>query len=328
MRYYRISIQDTKTGKAPPPSADGIPFSWTSYANGRTNPAAQDIEIDIQSAAYSLPTGGSFVKIYGVSLQQIAQASNLNGMSITVEAGMQKGLPLANPQQIGVLARGSIFPAFGNWIGTEQSIDLILSPPLGSINAPANIVHNWKSGTPLSNAISSTLFSAFPGFKTNINISPSLVLPATDPGYYQTIEQYAQYLNIVSKSIKGSKTYPGVLIGVDGTTIKVSDGTNQAAKTWQLQFQDMIGQPTWLGLNVIQVTCVMRGDIKLFDQVKLPAQFVGTTTAQSASQFRQNSAFKGTFFARYIRHVGRFRQADAQAWVTTLELAQNDSPAG
>jgi hypothetical protein len=48
----------------------------------------------------------------------------------------------------------------------------------------------------------------------------------------------------------------------------------------------------------------------------------------SFSPFRQGSAFQGTFLVRTLRHVGSFRQADAQAWVTIVDAVGSPVPAG
>ena len=41
-------------------------------------------------------------------------------------------------------------------------------------------------------------------------------------------------------------------------------------------------------------------------------------TAAAASPFRNTSVFQGTFQLEMVRHVGNFRQPDAQSWITTF----------
>ncbi len=320
MRYYKIDVVNPQGGASLQ--------SWSSFVNGSTNPNAQNIEIDIPVAPFSIPkTAGAFARVWGVPLKQIAQASDLNGMAISIYGGMQKGLPLANPRQSGLLIQGSIFQAFGNWVGVDQTLDLILAPPFGTITKPANIVHNWQKGTQLSQAIKSALTTAFPGFTVDMNISANLVLQSDDVGYYQTIEQYSTYIQQLSQSILGSKTYPGVMITKNGNKISVLDGSAQRSSVRNISFQDLIGQPTWKSLNVINLKTVMRADIGIGDSVKLPPTLI-TTTAQSFSQFRQSSQFQGTFMVIDMHHFGNFRQADAESWNTTFDIAQLNSQAG
>jgi len=246
---------------------------------------------------------------------------------------MAAGLPLANPAQQGLIAHGTVVPAFGNWEGTVQTIDLILHAPFTKGNVPdtprrpAPIVHNWQKGQPLSQAITQALSTAFPGFTPNINISPNLVASYTDTGFYPTIEAYAGYIRSISQSILGDSNYPGVLIAPQGNSFVVSDDTQSNSSATQINFQDLIGQPTWLGLNTLSVKTVMRGDIKVGRTITLPPTPT-VASAQSAPQFRQNSALQGSFLVLNGHHVGRFRQPDAQSWVSIFECAAMNSPAG
>ena len=67
----------------------------------------------------------------------------------------------------------------------------------------------------------------------------------------------------------------------------------------------------------MQFKCVMRGDISIGGYVKMPKAVVTTTTAASSSLINLKSAFEGTFQIKQIRHVGNFRQPDAESWVST-----------
>jgi hypothetical protein len=323
MRYYKIAI-------------DGGP-TFTSLVDGRTDPGALNVEMDIVVAPYATPVGGSWARVWGIPLQQISQASDLNGKSIAIYGGMQKGLPLANPRQSGLLAKGTIFPAYGNWIGTDMSLDLMLAPPFGAPTsvkvtdqvAPANIVHNWPKGSSLADAVKSALQTAFPKFSVEVNVSANLKLPQNDVGYYQTMAQYAAYLQAVSRRILGSQTYPGVQIALAGSVIRVYDGTaSSAAQPRKIEFQDMIGQPTWRDFNTLQVKTVMRADVAIGDQLTLPQGIAVATTSGSAPQFRSRSAFQGTFLVVAMRHVGNFRQPDAASWNTTIDLAALNTAEG
>ncbi len=115
MRSYDILITQPSTG--------ALVQRFTSRdASGRAIPGALNIEWDIPVAPFATPMGAAWVRVWGVSLAQISQSSDLNGMNIQVFGGMQKGLPLANPMQYGLLVQGQIFQAFGNWIDTNQTL--------------------------------------------------------------------------------------------------------------------------------------------------------------------------------------------------------------
>jgi hypothetical protein len=308
VRYYTIIISDAVSGAEI--------RRYTSFVNGKTITGALNIELDVPVVPFATPMGAAIVRVWGIALQEISQASDLNGKAIAVYAGMQKGLPLANPKQAGLIVQGFIFQAFGNWVLTDMTLDLIIQPSIGSAAAPKNIVLDWRAGTPLATAIAQTLSTAFPGYKQNISINPNLVLAHDEPGYYQSLIQFAQYVKQVSQNIiKGG--YTGVDIVLTETSFSVYDGTTQKSPTL-IAFNDLIGQPTWIESPVIQVRCVMRADLAVGDYVKLPPT-LATNTPQSFSQFRSKSVFQGVFQIIQMRHVGNFRQPDAASWVTNID---------
>lgn len=317
MRFYNIVL--TTPAGTPFLFADQASFPGgicTSFVNGRTIAGALNVELDIPVVVYALPMGAAWLRIWGPSLREIGQAADLNGINIAVYGGMAKGLPLANPAQQGLLVYGTIQQAFGNWIGVNQTLELIIQPPVGSQASPKNIVINWLAGTPLATALKNTLSTAFPGFKQNIAISPNLVLAHDEPGYYEDVYQFAQYVKRISRDIIGG-SYPGVDIVLTQTTFNVYDGTTAAAPK-AILFQDLIGQPTWIDSPLIQFKCVLRGDLAVGGYVTLPP-VRQTTTPQSFSQYRANSVFQGSFQIQRMRHNGNFRQRDGESWITTFD---------
>jgi hypothetical protein len=346
MRFYNIVISDPTTGRvlvsdpsgatgfvqAPSNSAttgSGAPVgfdsptasvagvsTFTSLVNGLTIPGALNIELDIPVIEFATPRGAAHLKVWGVGLKQIGQSSDLNGKDISITAGMAKGLPLANPAQAGLVMEGTIFQAYGNWEGTNQSLEFVLYPKTGSPDDPMNLVINWKAGMPLATAIANTLQTAFPTYKQVIGINPNLVLPNDEPGYHQTLTQFAQYIKSISQNIIGGN-YGGVSISVRNGVFYVFDGTTPTTPK-EIAFTDLIGQPTWTSVATIQFACVMRADLQVDDYITLPQAQI-TTSAQSYSQYRNSLIFQGKFRVQSIRHVGNFRQADALSWLTIVE---------
>lgn len=303
MRYYKIEVG----GK-----------TWTSYEGGKNLPGALNVEMDVPVFAFATPSGAAIVKIWGVALKEISQASDLNGKPVSVWGGFQKGLPLANPAQAGLLVKGEVFQAFGNWIGTEQSLDLIIYPGTGSAEDPKNIVLNWKKDTKLGDAVRSTLSTAFPDFDIDVNIDDKLVLPADEVGFYGTLTQFAQYVKDMSKSIVGGDEYPGVDISLSDNTLAVYDGSTKKNPV-EIAFKDMIGQPTWIDPLSVQTKFAMRSDLKVGDAIKFPPAVVTTTPGSTSPFINAKSTFQGEFVISQVRHVGNFRQPDAASWVTVVD---------
>lgn len=311
MRYYKIEIRDADGGD--------VRRSWTSWSNGRNDPGALNIELDIPVFAFASPAGTGFLRIWGVSLQDIGQASDFNGKRISVFGGMQAGLPLANAQQSGLLVEGYVFQALGNWIGTSQTLDFMIQVGSGTDAQPKNLSLNWKKGDKLSSAIGSVLKTAFPDNKQDINISDKLVFSEDQVGYYSTMTQFAQFVKKISLSIVGGTDYAGVDIFQTENSFKVYDGTTKGTPR-QIDFKDLIGQPTWLSPLTIQMKNVMRADLKVGDSIIYPSSAITTIGAAGASpRINSKSVFQGTFQISQIRHVGNFRQKDAASWVTVVD---------
>jgi hypothetical protein len=322
-RYYRIEIDKGPT--------------YTSFDGVSTNPAALQIEMDIPVAPFASPAAvGAFVKVWGVPLSTIAQAQNLRWKNIKVFGGFQKGLPLANPAQAGLLVQGYIWQAFGNWIGTDQSLDLIIAAgaaPAGTPNNPQspNLVLNWQQGQTMSDAIKSALTIAYPGYTVNANINPNLKLLSHEPSAYGSLQSFARYVKQASKDIIKTDTYPGVDVVLNGKTFYVYDNTPPASSAStarsksstppdkSVAFQDLIGQPTWIEAPSIQFKTMMRADLKVGDQVTLPKTLVTNRTQAQSSLINQQVSFQGKFQIVSVRHVGNYRQATADAWVSVFD---------
>jgi hypothetical protein len=347
VRYYDIKITNPKTGAVvKPKSLAGTPgdTTFTSYVNGKTIGGALNVEIQISTYGYATPRQGSWIRIWGIAIDELSDASNLNGMNIVVKAGMQKGLPLAKPQQNGVIMQGKIFQAFGNWEGTNQTLDIIVMPDVGDSASPKNFSFNWKAKTKLTDAIKITLQSAMPEYETKIAISDSLVLNNNEYAVFAKLDDFSRFIKNITtqKKFQGIKplsggTYYGVDIVIKEKTIVVSDGTSKSTGSTydsptQINFEDMIGQPTWLSPITLSFKCVMRADIKVGDYVKLPSQLSSPFALTTAGAARDNvparnkSAFKGKFVIKELYHFGNFRQPTADAWTTAFEAAFNSEP--
>ena len=317
MRYYSIQLFNDDGSVANTP--DGKPAVWTSFVNGMTNLGALQVDIDVPVTTLATPIGAAMIKIWGVSLPTIGQAANFNGKLIKVYAGMQRGLPLANPTQAGLILQGVVQQAFGNWIDTNQWIEFIVTTNAQTaLDQAQNITFTWPKGTAMGDAIKQTLAKAAPTYTATINTSSALVLSEDENGYYYSLGQFAQYVKETSAAIAGADS-PGVDILVTETQFIVSDGSSPAKPTL-ISFQDLVGQPTWIAPGQIQVTTVMRADLQPLEYIKLPPSAV-TLSPSDALVPADKSVFQGSFLIASARHVGNFRQPDAASWVTVFDCS-------
>lgn len=335
MRYYSLNIEGYT-----PPGFDGLlgGASYTNWVNGTSLPGAWNVEMDVTLTPSHVQGNTAYVRIHGVSWQEISQANNLYNKKIKIFGGMQAGLPLSNPKFAGPIFSGYIYQPFGNWVGTDMTLELNCLPGdgptgTGSPTKPQNIVVNAQANQPMSEYLRTTLQTAFPGFPIDIHISPKLVRPNANPSYHQSLGQLADYLFATSKDIIGDPSYSGVHINMmNGNKIVVQDwfstkssaatasGASAPSSTKKINYQDLIGQPTWQTAgSVMSFKCPMRADINLNDVVTLPKTLVISSTASYVSPVNQASTFQGDFKIINGRHLGNFRQATADAWVTVYE---------
>jgi len=342
MRYYEITLTN-------PAAPDSQPLVFSSWVNGKNDPGALNVVFNCQISSYATSQNPCIVAVYGIPIKFISQSYNLYGYNITIKAGFQKGLPLANANQNGIIIEGFVAQAYGNWVGNEMTLNFVISAgpsfvqpsssqstanqtaaaqampadpnpvPTGTLDQPINGSFEWPAGQLLSVAIANFLTKAFPKYPTPyIAINPSLVGNVDRHGVYSTIRQFADEVKKFSKTMIGGK-YQGVDISLlTGQKFWVYDGTTPG-KTTSIQFNELIGQPTWIQQQTIQFKCPMRADINPTEIIVLPKGFFPVIQTPNISQpwnYRNTAQQQGSFYVREIQHFGNFRQPSGDSWAS------------
>ncbi len=135
MRFYAIKIDGAPAKQFPPvpgaPVAGAQFCSVANVGNGMVNdPGALRCVMRIEMMGSAAATANSFVRLYGVDIEMLKQASNLNGLPIQIYAGFWPGLPLATEEApyAGALYCGTIHMAFGNWQDEDMTLDFLIMP--------------------------------------------------------------------------------------------------------------------------------------------------------------------------------------------------------
>jgi hypothetical protein len=240
------------------------------------------------------------------------------------------GLPIVAPRDIG----GAIAD-IGTWGSAILNFGGMINSFVGGgqqapLEIPLNFVHNLQKGVPLKSAIQETLSRVFPNVKLNILISSALKLGYQDAGIYQNLNQYITYLNRLSQSILGAKNYLGINASLSGNTLHVWDGTTPVT-TAEIDYLDLIGQPTWIDVMTVSVKVVLRANIPGGSSIelKLPQTLMNTTSnaiVGNAPAQRTNLPFSGKFILRKILHIGDFRNPDGANWCTNYEMTTSQGP--
>lgn len=312
MRFYSLSIANSSGNQI---------LQYTNYPGGSYDPGGLNVIFDLYVYTQATPMGNSWIKVEGVPQSILSNAQQFAGtpsgpVTLTLSGGMGAGgLPLANPAQAGLLVAGNVFQSFGTWVGTQVDITFFVQGSIYSINNPGNIVLNWTAGTQLSTALQNTLQTAYPGYKINMNISNNLVLNHDEKGAYSTLSGLAQLLEDITPT--------SVQITINNNVINVFDSTYQPTPK-PLVFTDFIGQAQWIDQNVIQIRTVLRSDIQVGSQIKMPQGyanipgFVQTTYNSYPSSINYTSAIKGNFWVQQVRHVGDLRAPNGNSWCTII----------
>jgi hypothetical protein len=325
MRYYSIKITnpsgkvmalDTSGNLVP---SDTATTTFTSHdGSGNFLPNALNVELDIPALPLGASQGGLAVRIWGVGLPALAQANDLAGFGIEIKGGMRPPFQLNKNAKPGVLAVGMIFQGYGNWEGVEQHLDLVVVSQAALPDLEAAIAFSWSKNQPLDQAISAALTGAFPAFDVQgVGQVKNIIQDHDEFGFYTNLKAFAESI----LDVTASGTYTGINIQAVGQTFFIYDNST-ATEPLKLQFQDLIGQPTWISGSTMSFASVMRADIQLGESVQMPADLAPPfvlTTPQAAvpnAPSSNQSAFKGQFSIIEVHHFGDFRQASADAWRT------------
>ena len=287
---------------------------------GNDNPAALDIVFDITVAGADLAMPGSYVEVFGVSIDTVKTIRKYQGGVLSLYAGFSKGFPLAKPDQYGLIARGTIVQAYGNWTGTSQSVVFMLM----AAGVDGEVPFVWNEGAKLSTAIKSALKLSY-GRYTFINkLSADPVATVDEASHSENIFTFGEYLKRMTLGMGYAKAYGGISITAIGDSIYVYDAP-QSAKPINIDFNDMQGQPVYFGYagnSTTQVMLNMRKDFTVFSEYTFPTQvsagYSFISPANTVTLTKDSSLIKGTYVANSVRHFGHFRDPRGESWVTIV----------
>lgn len=314
MRYYEIQISPSSLS-----TTSFSPITFSTLTPLKTdNGSALSVDIDIFQTWYHQPAQNGYIKIKGVDFKDLNQSANFNLARIKVSVGMSKGLPYAQPNQAGLIIDGTILQCFGNWLGSEVSLDFVIGAATYNPKTDVNLSFNWKKGDTLQQAVTNSLKKAYPNISVNGSFSPNLVYTEDQWGQYTNLLSFSKQINNFSKQIITSDGYLGASISNTASGFLLFDGTVESTKTTKVNFTDIIGNLTWIDIATIQAKLIMRSDLNVGDNIVFPKGSPVLNVINNFSQYRNNISFDGTFQINQVRHVGSSRQADGNSWCTIV----------
>lgn len=326
MRYYRLEIINPKTGK-PPVDSNGKPIG--PFDTSETPGCGLHVEFDFEVTGLDVVCSGTMLTIYGLPIDMLKQSVSLQGGLVRMKAGFVQGLPLANKDQQGEVIYGEIYLAYANWIGTNQTLNLVINPSIRKTDdgKPFSIEGQGEAGERVGDVLVRALQKAYPNKLIDCTVSDNLVLPEPWTGKYTEIGSLAMVVKNASIAMMRNERYSGIAISILSDRIRIYD--NASAKWGEpktIHAHELVGQPTWIAPFTVSFKCPMRGDIRCGDVVKLPeglysgaASIVMANTTAPSVIAKNSTTFTGKFLVKSVRHIGSYLTADGDAWVTVFE---------
>ncbi|ELS8133766.1 hypothetical protein QPC85_001239 [Escherichia coli] len=326
MRYYRLEIINPKTGK-PPVDSNGKPIG--PFDTSETPGCGLHVEFDFEVTGLDVVCSGTMLTIYGLPIDMLKQSVSLQGCLVRMKAGFVQGLPLANKDQQGEVIYGEIYLAYSNWIGTNQTLNLVINPSIRKTDdgKPFSIEGQGEAGERVGDVLFRALQKAYPNKLIDCTVSDNLVLPEPWMGKYTEIGSLAMVVKNASIAMMRNERYSGITISILSDRIRIYD--NASAKWGEpktIHAHELVGQPTWIAPFTVSFKCPMRGDIRCGDVVKLPeglysgaASIVMANTTAPSVIAKNSTTFTGKFLVKSVRHIGSYLTADGDAWVTVFE---------
>jgi hypothetical protein len=303
MRYYDILITDK----------DGGEFARFGTSGG----TGLHIEASFPITPGASPAGEATIKIFNVPLSMFSRASDFQGKSIYIRGGMDRGLPLANPEQRGLLLQGQIFFASGTREGKACYLSFTIFAQNNPRTEPKNLTISWYKGEPIDNAIKNTMTNA--GYaRTETKISENTKAQRDTHACFSTIRQFSDWLKKLGIECH-YKTAENNYVFTDK-----SQDSKSSPK--EISIFDFLGQPTWLGPGLAAIKVVLRGDIQpdQYIEIKDPqlSQQAGIVNAPITQENRLG--FKGVFDVVAVTHYMNYYDLAAENWCTVLQLATSE----
>lgn len=204
MRYYRLEIINPKTGK-PPVDSNGKPIG--PFDTNETPGCGLHVEFDFEVTGLDVVCSGTMLTIYGLPIDMLKQSVSLQGCLVRMKAGFVQGLPLANKDQQGEVIYGEIYLAYANWIGTNQTLNLVINPSIRKTDdgKPFSIEGQGEAGERVGDVLVRALQKAYPNKLIDCTVSDNLVLPEPWTGKYTEIGSLAMVVknaSIVSRTVQ------------------------------------------------------------------------------------------------------------------------------
>lgn len=264
-----------------------------------------------------------------------------------------------NLQAVPALGSGRVFMSFANWMAGDWAIDMYIGPMisysglLSQNNKTTTYTFGWVPDNMIQDygltsgvkTLAGALTNAFITKDSSGNITSTIKnivfrganelenLGTSKPYVWQgtDLTKFGEYFRAITSEqlVNGGDTYlNGLTFTIVSDTIYVINSNNPNVTTiYKMPSTNIIGQPTISyndGALEIQTVHPMDANIKpngMGIQISINEDFIITNATKAANPYKNLSIKNQVLRVQKVTHMGKFRDASYQGWVTVANLA-------
>lgn len=307
-RYYDISIGDK---------------NWRSHDKNQLQKiGALKITLHGSVTSFHQPAGDVELSIWGLGLLEITKNIDYSGKLVRIILGMGRGLPFSNPKNIGLSLTGVVKGfAYPKIEGINQYLNFMIIP---GAEWQDSVSISWQKGEKLSDVLSRALNG-----KDNVEIKIREDLAMFDGSQnirestaFHTKKAFGEFLYLYSKEAIKEESYPGISVYPKDNGFLITD--NSVKKTpIKLNAYEFIEMPSFQQPGIYNAPILVRGDIKVGDDIEIPDRMQIRLNQDSIMLPRNMLSLKGVFNVLSITYNINSRGNSGQDYIMILNIAKN-----
>lgn len=277
------------------------------------NQNALRITFDLRTYT-NIETQGAIISVYNLPQSFYQNQSQLVDKRIQLYAGFSPTSQLLRRLEIKPVLNTLLLSGYiSNTIGDypNNKIDLIISStPIKTQDKTKGVLFDLKKGESVKQKIKSALKSLYPLSQVNIGGIESVAVENMIKTLYSNSD-----LNDIAA------TY-GILIYTDFQGFYIADRNPKGSEFPPIEISqnEIVGNPTYADFSTINLTLLMRGDLKLGTLISIPTAIFATVSPnQNYIVNAPRSFISGKFLITKIWHIGDSANENPQSWVTNIQ---------
>lgn len=293
--------------------------TYTLKIDGKTISELSSKNLDALRIAFDLRTyttsdlQGAMLSLYNLPQSFYQNQSQLIDKRIELYAGFAQDSQLLKRLEIKpvmntLLVSGYISNTIGDYANAK--IDFIISSsPVKTRDKTKGVLFELKKGDSVKQKIKQTLSKLYTMSQINIGGLECVAVENQTKTIYSSLDlnEIATAYNCVIYT-----DFQGFFIG----DLNPKSGESSPIEIAQ---NEIVGNPTYSNYSTINLTLLMRGDLKIGSVISIPTKLFATVTPTTTYITNSPKSFiVGKFLVTKIWHIGDSTNENPQSWVTNL----------